>query len=85
MLALGLGTVLAAMTWTTAKAYSDADTLYRVTLERNPACWLCHNNLSTPLLSGTSADLDVADAHLAAALRLNPDYAEAHDNLGGLL
>jgi tetratricopeptide (TPR) repeat protein len=84
-LALGLGMVLAAMTWTTAKAYSDGDTLYRVTLERNPACWLCHNNLATPLLSGTSADLDVADAHLAAALRLNPDYAEAHNNLGGVL
>jgi len=84
-LALGLGTVLAAMTWTTAKAYSDANTLYRVTLERNPACWLCHNNLATPLLSGTSADLDAADAHLAAALRLNPDYAEAHNNLGGVL
>ena len=74
-----------ALTWSTAQAYVDATTLYRTTLARNPACWLCHNNLATPLISGSAADLDEAEAHLDAALKLNPEYAEAHNNRGGLL
>jgi tetratricopeptide (TPR) repeat protein len=85
LLVIALGMVLTWLTWSDAGAYVDADTLYRTTLARNPACWMCHNNLATPFLEGSTTEVDEAAIHLREALRLNPDYAEAHYNLGALL
>ncbi|MBI5769328.1 MAG: tetratricopeptide repeat protein [Verrucomicrobia bacterium] len=78
----GLGAAvvaLGAQTWRTARTYRDGETIYRATLERNPDCWLAHNNLGA-LLKDTHRDEAVG--HFQAALRLKPDYAEAHGNLG---
>ena len=80
---LVLGMPLAVLTWNQSRQYTDEITLYRATLERNPACWLCHNNLATPLLHGSAADLDIAIRHLRESLRINPVDAEAHNNMGG--
>jgi tetratricopeptide (TPR) repeat protein len=83
--AVAIGVVLAALTWNEARAYADSNLLYQTTLARNPDCWLCHNNLATPHLNGSPAEIEEAAAHLLEALRLNPAYAEAHNNLGGVL
>jgi len=75
--------LLTALTWRQAGNYRDAETLYRATLERNPKCWLADNNLGiVEVDSGRRAD---ARTHFVRALELNPDYAEAHFNLGLLV
>jgi tetratricopeptide (TPR) repeat protein len=72
---------LGAGTWRQCRTYRDSLTLYRVTLEANQDCWMAHNNLAVELakIPGRMPD---AIAHYEKALRLNPDYAEAHYNLG---
>lgn len=59
--------------------YADRMTLYQTTLERNPACWMAHNNLGELFSANNGKD---AIAHYEAALRLRPDYPQAHNNLG---
>ena len=79
-----VGIPLALLTWRQSHDYRDADTLFRVTLARNPSCWLCYNNLATPKLHGSDEDLAEAVRYLSEALRLNPLSAEAHNNMEAL-
>jgi tetratricopeptide (TPR) repeat protein len=73
--------VLAVLTWRQSGAYQDAQTLYRVTLARNPDSWLAHNNLGTELLE-TPGGLTEAISHFEAAMRLQPNYPQTYNNLG---
>ena len=72
---------LSVLTWRQSGIYQDAQTLYRVTLARNPDCWLAHNNLGSELLEmpGQSSE---AIYHFEAALRLQPNYPQTYNNLG---
>jgi tetratricopeptide (TPR) repeat protein len=70
---------LAALSRQQAYMYTDQVTLYRTTLERNPDCWMAHNNLGELIAPVNQAE---AIAHYQTALRLRPDYPEAHNNLG---
>jgi tetratricopeptide (TPR) repeat protein len=79
-----IGAVLGAATWKQAAFYSDAETLYRATLDRNPGAWLAHNNLANLLLPTPERRGEAID-HLQAAIRLNPDVPEAHLSLGNAL
>jgi len=74
-----LGT-LGGLTRLQSGMYRDVFTLYQTTLERNPACWMAHNNLAMALTNAGR----VAEAipHLEAALKLRPGFAEAESNLG---
>jgi protein O-mannosyl-transferase len=76
----GLGT----LTWRQAHLYQDAETLYTATLERNPDCWLAHNNLAR-ILAPNPTRLPEAIEHFEAALRINPEQADAHFNLANAL
>lgn len=78
---MALLAVLAVLTWRQSGTYADADTLYRATIARNPDCWLCHNNLGEMDLAST-ATIPEAVAHFKEALRANPGYAIAMNNLG---
>jgi len=76
-LLLTLGT----LTWRQSRMYRSAEILYRTTLERNPACWMAWNNLGYLQFADRSLNAE-AIANFRQALRLRPDYAEAHGNLG---
>ncbi len=79
---LGLAAPLAALTFSLSHQYADVDTLYRVTISRNPACWMCENNLGGLQLARSSGVSEETIAHFTHALELSPDYAFAHNNLG---
>ena len=79
VLAAGL---LAIPTWRQSRLYADAGTLYRATIDRNPSCWMAYNNLGI-VRAGTQGEEAVA--LFEQALRLKPDDAEAHNNLGSTL
>ncbi|MEO5722391.1 MAG: tetratricopeptide repeat protein, partial [Chthoniobacterales bacterium] len=70
-------------TWRQSAAYENPETLWRATLAVNPASWMAQNNLAIDLLHrGRNEE---AIGHFEEALRLDPNYAEAHYNLGNAL
>lgn len=74
---------LGGLSWRQCTLYRDMETFYRVTLEKNPACWMAHNNLGNLLRdSGRPAE---AVEHFKATLRVKPDSPKAHNNLGNVL
>jgi tetratricopeptide (TPR) repeat protein len=74
---------LGVLTWRQCRMYADNETLWRTTLDRNPACWMAHNNLGEAL--SKKGRTDEAMSQYREALRLKPDYAVAHNNLGLVL
>ncbi len=80
MAGVTLLTGLGGLTWLQGGMYRDVFVLYQTTLDRNPACWMAHNNLAMALTNtGRVAE---AITHLEAALKLRPGFAEAESNLG---
>jgi protein O-mannosyl-transferase len=70
---------LGGLTWKQSHLYRDYGTLMRDTLARNPGAWLFHNNLGVDLArEGRIAE---ATERFKEALRLKPNFAEAHFNL----
>jgi protein O-mannosyl-transferase len=74
---------LAVLSWKQSGMYSDADALYRTTIQKNPDCWMAHNNLG--VLLKDMGRPDEAMVHLLKALELNPNAAKAHSSFGLLL
>jgi tetratricopeptide (TPR) repeat protein len=91
-LARGLGAVpvaalalfLGFLTWEHCRMFHDDETLYRVTLSRNPTSWLAHNNLGTFLAARPGREAEAA-SHLAEAVRIEPSLATSHYNLASVL
>jgi len=81
ILAIVLGVPLAALAWQQSHDYVNAETLYRATIARNPACWMAMHNLAALKLAGSDADLRDAVALTEQSLALNPGNAEAHNTL----
>lgn len=71
---------LAVLTFRQCGLYADVLTLYRTTIERNPACWMAHNNLGVEYKN--AGRLDDALACYRRALELRPNYPEAWNNIG---
>jgi tetratricopeptide (TPR) repeat protein len=71
------GTLLL-LTWRQSRMYSNAETLYRTTIARNPACWLAYGHLVDILYQANR----IAEAMnlFKEELRINP--GEAHHSLG---
>ncbi len=81
--ALVILAVLFGLTRHQSGLYRDDVTLYTGTLARNPDCWMARNNLGLHLMD--SGDLPAAITQLREAVRLKPDNADAHNNLGNAL
>jgi len=71
---------LGTLTWRQTRMYADLETLWVTTIQRNPQCWLAHNNLGVILLDQGLAD--EAMAHFQKALAIRPEYPGAYNNLG---
>jgi Flp pilus assembly protein TadD len=78
-----IATSLGILTWQQCHMYSDAETLWRTTIARNPQSYLAHNNLGTHLLR--RGHTDEAILHFNRVLELQPDYEIGHYNLGNAL
>ena len=79
-LALALLATLWVLSWRQSRMYTDSERLYLTTIDRNPKCWMAHNNLAEALsASGRTSE---AIPHYEEALRLNPKMADIHSNLG---
>ena len=74
---------LCVLTRRQCELYSDVGLLYSDTLSKDPGCWMAHNNLGVYLMDKGSLDSSIA--HLRNAVRLKPDYPDAHNNLGNAL
>ena len=82
-LCLALLLVLAYLSYRQSKIYTDAETLYTATIQRNPACWLAYNNLGM-LISQTGNTRGAMECY-HRALQLKADNAAAHYNLANAL
>jgi tetratricopeptide (TPR) repeat protein len=82
ILMIPIALILGILTWREARQYADVAMLYRTILERNPESWLALNNLAILKVHGSAADRAEATSLIKEALRLNPNDAEAHNNLG---
>src|SRR5208282_6086336 len=67
--------LLGALTLRQSSTYRDSQTLYTTTIERNPGCWLAHNNLANDLAK-IPGRMPEALAHYEEALQINPNYAK---------
>jgi len=72
--------ILAILSWHQCHLYADVESLYRKTLELNPAAWLAHANLGTLELNEGHPEQAVPE--FSAAIRLVPSYPELRANLG---
>jgi tetratricopeptide (TPR) repeat protein len=77
---LALVTVLAVLSWRQCRMYTDMETLWRTTIQRNPTCWLAEHNLGVTLAHLNK--VDEAMPHYRRALEIKPDYDIGHSNLG---
>ena len=75
--------ILGTLTWKQSAVYEDLETLWRDTLEKNPASFLAHNNLASIIQERGAAD--DAIRHWSDAVRLKPDFYEARCSLGKAL
>jgi len=74
--------LLATLTWKQASIYRDAKTLYQVTIERNPECWLAYTNLGG--LAVQDRQVDAAVDYYKRALTIKPNAPEAQFSLGNI-
>lgn len=74
---------LATLSWRHQGDFSDRETLWRRTLEKNDDAWMAHNNLGNMLQA--RGDVDEAIDRYRRALQLKPDFTDAHHNLALML
>jgi tetratricopeptide (TPR) repeat protein len=79
----GLLLTLGTLSWCQARVYCNVETLWVDTLQKNPTCWMAHNNLGLTLLQ--KGKVEEAITHFQKALAINPNEAEGHNNLGNAL
>ena len=68
------------LSWRQANYYTDAETLYRMSIDRNPKSWVAYTNLGAVFLQ--KRQLEDAISYCQKALEIKPDAAETQYNLG---
>jgi tetratricopeptide (TPR) repeat protein len=71
---------LALLSWQRAWVFESDETVWTDTLEKNPDCWVAHNDVGTILVHSGRVEESIVE--FKKALELNPTYAEGHNNLG---
>jgi protein O-mannosyl-transferase len=71
---------LGVLTYRQSRMYENGETLYRATLQKNPDCWMAHDNLGVVLVS--KGELDEAITHYHQAIALRPTNPRSHYDLG---
>jgi Tfp pilus assembly protein PilF len=74
---------LTILTWHQSAMYTDVETLWQTTIQRNPNAWMAHNNLGAILLQ--KGKLDEAIAQFRKVQEINPNSVDAQANLGDAL
>jgi tetratricopeptide (TPR) repeat protein len=74
---------LGILTWRQSASYSDIETLWRTTIDRNPGCWMAEHNLGGKLLE--KRDFDGAITHFERAVQLRYDNPESHYGMADAL
>src|SRR6202034_142275 len=74
---------LAALTWHQSSMYTDIETLWRTTIERNPKAWMAHDNLGALMLR--EGRVKEAIVHFRKAVEIDAEQAEPEANLGNAL
>jgi len=72
--------VLGVLTWRQTCNYSDAETLWNMTIARNPACWLAYNNLGKTYNERGNYRQAIEDFN--RAIEIKPGIAEVYSNRG---
>ncbi len=72
--------VLAAMSWQRCFVFRTEETLFQDNLLHNPLAWVAYDILGNA--SERAGRIEEAITHFEQALRVKPDYAEAHYHLG---
>jgi protein O-mannosyl-transferase len=74
---------LGLLTWRQCGMYRNLETLYRVTIQRNPGCWMARTNLGALLVeTGRAGE---AIPLLERAIQERPGTVETYGNLGNAL
>jgi protein O-mannosyl-transferase len=79
---------LGVQSWQQARVWRDSETLWRWSLEADPRCAVCANNLAALIINmpaHNSAQLAEAEALARRALGLNPSYDSSYNTLGAVL
>jgi tetratricopeptide (TPR) repeat protein len=74
---------LTALTWHQSAMYTDIETLWRTTIERNPKAWMAHDNLGALLFR--EGQVNEAIVHFRKAVEIDAEQAEPQANLGNAL
>lgn len=80
-------TTLGAESWQQLRVWRDSETLWRWSLEADPRCGVCANNLAaliSNLPARNSAQLAEAEALARRALAQNPSYDSSYNTLGAI-
>jgi len=71
--------VLGTLTWNQCHIYKDRQSLWQDTLKKSPRSFMACNNLGAILY--LQGEVDRAVSYFREAIKIYPDYAEAHNNL----
>jgi lipoprotein NlpI len=72
--------VLGVLTWRQTCNYSDIETLWTMTIERNPACWMAYNNRGNGYAGLGNYRQAIEDYD--KAIKIKPGFADAYMNRG---
>lgn len=75
--------LLGFLSWNQCSIYTDAETLYKSTITRNPSCWMAHNNLGAIWLN--AGRIAEATEQFQAAISIRKNYPDAQSNMCGVL